>query len=121
VSASKLTPEQKRAVGALLIAPSVEAAAKLAGVSVEDQRAWMKSPHFQQAYQEAAAEVNAAIPAGPPYCHCRIRLVEQDADEPDAPSLPMCLECGRPREPGVISVIVLIRPSRAADAALIDQ
>lgn len=58
----KLSRKQERAIAALLLEPTISAAAAVAEVNERTLRVWMKIPAFRDAYQEARREVlNAAI------------------------------------------------------------
>ena len=43
-------------IAALLVQPTIEAAAKLVGISVASARRWMKAPSFREQYNEARRE-----------------------------------------------------------------
>jgi hypothetical protein len=50
---AKLTRFQERAIGALLVRPTVESAAAAAGVSYATLRRWLERDDFQRAYRAA--------------------------------------------------------------------
>src|SRR6266487_1646297 len=56
-AAGKLTQKQEQLIAALLTAPSIEAAAKQAGINPVTAWRWMKQPAFQAAYREARRAV----------------------------------------------------------------
>lgn len=56
-AAKRLTAKQELALAALLKAPTLEAAAKTAGLSSITLWRYMKQPEFREAYQEARREV----------------------------------------------------------------
>jgi hypothetical protein len=122
VSATRLKPEQRKAVAALFVAPSVEAAAEMVGVGAETLRAWMKLRSFQRAYRKAAAEFRSVIPAGPPYCTCKsgVQFIEFNHDEPEPTSPTLCPDCGRPPGPRTITIIVK-RPKEPWRGAMQDD
>jgi transposase-like protein len=53
----KLTHKQERAIAALLVAPSVTAAAQQIGVNENTLLRWLKDPAFQTTYREARRAV----------------------------------------------------------------
>jgi hypothetical protein len=53
----KLSRRREAAIAALLAAPTVEAAAAMAGVGYRTLKGWLKEPGFKAAYAEARAEV----------------------------------------------------------------
>jgi len=71
----KLSRTGERLVAALLSYPTIEAAAKSAGVSATTAWRWMKMPEFQAAYREARREAMRQTTA---------RLQEAAAESVDA-------------------------------------
>jgi hypothetical protein len=54
---SNLTLMQEKAIAALLISPTITAAAERCGVSGRTLRTWLKRPYFAAAYEDARARV----------------------------------------------------------------
>lgn len=52
----RLSERQERALETLLSRPTIEAAAKAAGVGARTLHRWLKEPAFRDAYREARAE-----------------------------------------------------------------
>lgn len=53
----RFSRDQERAISALLVCPTVIAAAERCGVSAASLRRWMKDPEFSAAYEEARRRV----------------------------------------------------------------
>lgn len=56
-----VTPVQRRAVEALLTAPSIKAAAEVAGVQRKTLHRWLKDPAFTAALKEAESAAIASL------------------------------------------------------------
>ena len=83
----KLTHKQERAIAALLIAPSVTAAAQQIGVNENTLLRWLKDPAFERAYKEARrAVVQQAIVRMQQLCSKVVTKLEELIDDPDAPA-----------------------------------
>jgi transposase-like protein len=83
----KLTHKQERAIAALLVAPSVTAAAQQIGVNENTLLRWLKDTAFERAYKEARrAVVQQAIVRMQQLCSKVVTKLEELIDDPDAPA-----------------------------------
>ncbi len=60
-TAKNLTPQQRRAIEALLTQPSVQEAARESEVAPRTLYRWLKDPRFQQALHEAEGQALGAL------------------------------------------------------------
>jgi transposase-like protein len=83
----KLTHKHERAIAALLVAPSVTAAAQQIGVNENTLLRWLKDTAFERAYKEARrAVVQQAIVRMQQLCSKVVTKLEELIDDPDAPA-----------------------------------
>ena len=83
----KLTHKHERAIAALLVAPSVTAAAQQIGVNENTLLRWLKDTAFERAYKEARrAVVQQAIVRMQQLCSKVVTKLEELIDNPDAPA-----------------------------------
>lgn len=103
-SAASLTPKQLAAVGALLVAPTIEAAAGSAGVDSRTIRRWFHEPRFKRALWEARREVMGQVVA---------RLQSASARAVD--TLVRHLESGRPGDEIRAATVILEKAGGVAE------
>lgn len=82
-----LQPKQARAIGALLVTPNMETAARETGVSVRTLRRWMDDPAFAAALKRASSQaLNMAIHRLNFMADKALSALEQVLDDPQTPA-----------------------------------
>ena len=82
-----MTPNKEKALAALLVTPTVKAAAQAAGISDSAYRRYKKDPEFMQEYRRRCAEMldnatSSAKAALPPAVERLRAIVEDDTQAP---------------------------------------
>ncbi len=82
-----MSPKHEKLLACLLTAPTIQLAAKLAGVSEQTALRYLKESEFQTAYREARREVvSHSITTLQGACSNAVSTLVSVCDDPDAPA-----------------------------------